>query len=62
MLEGKEVLREAHRHTCTSLQISKMLESMSSEFQMYHYEIADRTKSDEGAAQEQEVLDEHRKK
>ena len=44
------------------MRISKMPESMSNEFQIYHYEIVDSTESDEGAAQEQNVLDEHQKK
>ena len=58
-LEGKGVLTESHRQT--AMRISKILESMSNEFQMHHYEIVDTTESDEGAAQEQEVLDEHQK-
>ena len=35
---------------------------MSNEFQMYHYEIVDSAESDEAAAQEQEMSDEHQKK
>ena len=38
-LEGREVLTEVHRQT--ALRISKMPESMSNEFQVYHYEIVD---------------------
>ena len=46
-LEAKEVLTELHRQT--ALRISKMLESMCSEFQTYHYEIVDNIETDEDA-------------
>ena len=59
-LEGKEVLTELYRQT--ALQIIKMLESLCSEFQMYHYEIVDNIETDEDETREQEVLDEHQKK
>ena len=38
-LEGKDVLTESQRQSV--LWISKMLESMCSEFKAYHYEIVD---------------------
>ena len=59
-LEGKELLTESHRQT--ALRISKMLESMCSEFQAYHYEIVDNIETDEDAALEQLVFDEHQSK
>ena len=55
--EGRDVLTESQRQTV--LRISKMLESMCSEFKTYHYEIVDSLESDEEATREQEVLDEH---
>ena len=39
-----------------------MLESMCSEFQAYHYDIVDSIESDEEAAREQTVFDEHQSK
>ena len=59
-LEEKEVLIESHRQT--ALRISKMLESMCTEFQTYHYEIVDSIETDEDAAREQLVFDEHQSK
>ena len=49
-LQGKEVVTEWHRQT--ALRISKMLESMYSEFQAYHYEIVDDIEKDEYATRE----------
>ena len=54
------MLTESHRQT--ALRISKMLESMCSEFQAYHYDIVDSIESDEEAAREQVVFDEHQSK
>ena len=59
-LEGGKVLTESQRQTV--LRISKMLESMCSEFKTYHYEIVDGLESDEDATREQEMLDQHQKK
>ena len=59
-LEGREVLTESQRQTV--LRISKMLESICSEFKTYHYEIMDSLESDEDATRELEVFDEHQKK
>ena len=59
-LEGRDVLTESQRQTV--LWISKMLESMCSEFKIYHYEIMESLESNEDATREQEVLDKHQKK
>ena len=46
--EAKEILTDSQR-----------LESMCGEFKAYHYEIVARLETDEGAAREQVVFDEH---
>ena len=59
-LEAKEPLTDSHRQAV--LRISKMLESMCSEFKAYHYEIVASLETDEEAAREQVVFDEHQGK
>ena len=59
-LEMKEVLTDSHRQSV--MQISKMLESMCSEFKAYHYKIVTRLETDKEAAREQVVSDEHQSK
>ena len=50
-LEGKDVLTDAHKQSV--IRISKMLETMSSEFKAYRNEIVASLKTDEAAAREQ---------
>ena len=59
-LEVKEALTELQKQTV--LRLSKMLESMCEEFKAYHYEIIDSLETEEGATQEQAMLDEHQQK
>ena len=59
-LEAKEPLTDSHRQAV--MRISKMLESMCSEFKAYHYEIVASLETDEDAAREQVVFDEHQSK
>ena len=59
-LEAKDVLTDAHKQSV--MRISKMLETMCSEFKAYHYEIVAGLETDEAAAREQVVFDEHQKK
>ena len=56
-LEAKDVLTDSHRKSV--MWISKMLETMCSKFKAYYYEIVADLESDEEAAQEQVVFDEH---
>ena len=50
-------MTDSHRQSV--VRISKMLESMCSEFKAYHYEIVVSLETDEEAAREQVVFDEH---
>ena len=59
-LEAKVILTDSHRQSV--VRISKMLESMCSEFKAYHYEIVASLETDEEAAREQVVFDEHQGK
>ena len=47
-LEGKDVLTDAHKQSV--MRISKMLETICSEFKAYHYEIVAGLETDEAAA------------
>ena len=60
-LETKEVVTDLHKQSV--MRISKMLESICSEFKAYHYEIVDSLiETGEEAAREQVVFDEHQSK
>ena len=59
-LEAKEALTDSHRQSV--MQNSKMLQSMYSEFKVYHYEIVASLETDEEAAREQVVFDNHQSK
>ena len=59
-LEGKDVLTDSQMQSV--IQISKMLETMCSEFKAYHYEIVAGLESDEEVALQQVVFDKHQKK
>ena len=60
VLEGNEVLTGAHKQSL--MRISKMLETMCSEFKAYHYEIVAGREMDKEALRAQLVFDEHQKK
>ena len=59
-LEGKDGLTDTHNNSV--MRISKMLETMCSEFKAYYYKIVAGLETDKAAAREQVVFDEHQKK
>ena len=60
VLQGKDVLTNTHKQSVMC--ISKMLETMCSEFRAYHYEIVAGLETDEEAVKEQVAFDKHQKK
>lgn len=58
-LEAKDVLTESHRQSVTSMCISKMLETMCSEFKTYHSVIMASLETNEAMRQEQVFFDEN---
>ena len=58
-LETKDVLTDSHRQAV--MRISKMLETMCSEFKAYQYKIVAGLESDEEVTCEQVVFDKHQK-
>ena len=57
-LEGKDILTDSHKQSV--MRISKVLETMCSEFKAYHYQIVGGLESDE-KSREQAILYEHQK-
>ena len=59
-LEARDILTDSHRQAV--IHISKMLETMCTEFKAYHYEIVAGLELGEATRQEQTFFDEHQQK
>ena len=59
-LEMKKVLTDLHKQSV--MRVSKMLESMCSEFKAYHYKIVAGLETDEEVSHERVVCVEHQRK